>query len=43
MRLARAGVGESPKDGASVPVHDLTKVHGDSEHEDQKEKVNPKE
>ena len=43
MRLARAGVGEGPKDGAGVFVHDLTKVHGDGEQEDQEKKVDPKE
>ena len=31
MKLARASVGEGPKDCAGVLVHDLTKVHGDGE------------
>jgi hypothetical protein len=42
MKLARAGVGEGAKDGAGVLVHDLTKVHGDGEQEDQEEKVDAK-
>jgi hypothetical protein len=41
-KSALAGVGERPKDCAGVLVHDLTKVHGDGEQEDQK-KVDPKE
>ncbi len=36
---AQAGVGERPKDGAGVLVHDLPKVHDDGEQKDQKEKV----
>jgi hypothetical protein len=43
IKLALACVGERPKDRAGVLVHDLTKVHGDREQEDQKEKVNAKE
>jgi len=43
MKLARASVGEGAKDGAGVPVHDLTKVHGDREQEDQEEEVDAKE
>ncbi len=43
VRLALAGVGERPKDCARVLVHNLTKVHGDREQEDQEEQVNPKE
>ena len=42
IKLALAGVGEGPKDRAGVLVHDLTKVHGDGEQEDQKEKVDAK-
>ena len=34
MNSTRTGVGESPKDDAGVLVHDLTKVHGDGEHDD---------
>ena len=43
IKSALAGVGERPKDCAGVLVHDLTKVHGDGEQEDQKEKVDAKE
>ena len=43
MKLARAGVGEGPKDGTGVVVHYLTKVHGDSEDEDQEEEVHAQE
>jgi hypothetical protein len=43
IQSALAGVGERPKDGAGVLVHNLTKVHGDGEQEDQKEKVDAKE
>ena len=42
IKSALACVRESPKDGARVPVHNLTKVHGDGEQEDQKEKVHSK-
>jgi hypothetical protein len=35
MKLVLARVGEGPEDGADVLVHDLTKVHGDGEQEDQ--------
>jgi len=42
-RSALAGVGECPKDCAGILVHDLTKVHGDGEQENQKEKVDAKE
>lgn len=42
-KSALAGVGEGPKDRPGVLVHDLTKVHGDGEQEDQKEKVDAKE
>jgi hypothetical protein len=42
IESALAGVGEGSKDGAGVFVHDLTKVHGDGEQEDQKEKVDAK-
>jgi hypothetical protein len=42
IKSALAGVGERPKDCAGVLVHDLTKVHGDGEQEDQKEKVDAK-
>jgi len=43
IKSALAGVGERPKNRAGVLVHDLTKVHGDGEQEDQKEKVDTKE
>ena len=43
IKSALAGVGERPQDCAGVLVHDLTKVHGDGEQEDQKEKVDAKE
>jgi hypothetical protein len=43
LTLALASVGEGPEDGAGVLVHDLTKVHGDGEQEDQEKKVDPKE
>ena len=43
LKSALAGVGERPKDRAGVLVHDLTKVHGDGEQEDQEEKVDAKE
>ena len=43
MKLARAGVGESPKDDAGVLIHDLTKVRGDGEQEDQEKEVDAKE
>ena len=43
IKSALAGVGERPKDRAGVLVHDLTKIHGDGEQEDQKEKVDAKE
>jgi len=42
IKSALAGVGEGPKDCAGVLVHDLTKVHGDGEQEDQEEKVDAK-
>lgn len=42
MKLALAGIGESPEDGASVLVHGLTKVHGDGEQEDEEEEVDAK-
>jgi hypothetical protein len=42
-KLALASVGEGPEDGAGVLVHDLTKVHGDGEQEDQEKKVDAKE
>ena len=35
--LARSNVGEGSKDGAGVTVHDLTKVHGDCEQENEEE------
>ena len=40
---ALAGVGEGPKNCAGVLVHNLTKIHGDGEQEDQEEEVNAKE
>jgi len=43
IKSALAGVGERREDRAGVLVHDLTKVHGDGEQEDQKEKVDTKE
>jgi hypothetical protein len=43
MKSAQAGVGEGPQDCAGTLVHDLTKVHGEGEQEDQEEKVDPKE
>jgi hypothetical protein len=43
MNLARTGVGEGPEECAGVLVHDLTKVHGDGEHDDQEEEVDAKE
>jgi len=39
IQSALAGVGQGAKDGAGIPVHDLPKVHGDSEQEDQKEEI----
>jgi hypothetical protein len=41
-KSAQAGVGEGPKDGASVVIHHLTKVHGDGKQQDQEEKVDAK-
>jgi hypothetical protein len=43
LRSALPGVREGPKDCPGVLVHQLTKVHGDGENEDQKEQVNAKE
>ena len=43
MKLVLASVGEGPEDGTGVLVHELTKVHGDGEQEDQEKKVDAKE
>ena len=43
MKLVLTSVGEGPEDGAGVLVHELTKVHGDGEQEDQEKKVDAKE
>jgi len=42
IHSALACVGEGPKNGAGVLVHDLSKVHGDGEKEDKEEKVDAK-
>ena len=42
MKLARAGIGEGPEDGAGVLVHDLTKVHCDGEQENKEKEVDAK-
>ena len=42
IRLARASIGKSPENGACVLVHDLTKVHGDGEQDDEEKEVDPK-
>jgi hypothetical protein len=42
MKLARAAIGKGPEDGAGVLVHDLTKVHGDGEQEDEEKEVDAK-
>jgi hypothetical protein len=43
VKLALAGIGEGPEDGAGVLVHGLAKVHGDGEYQDQEEQVDAKE
>ena len=43
IKSALAGVGERPKNRAGVLIHDLTKVHGDGELEDEEEKVDAQE
>ena len=41
-KLTRPGIGKGPEDGAGVLVHDLTKVHGDGEQDNEEKQVDAK-